>query len=139
MLTIRPNSALGHSRHHALDQRDRRQHVRFDPVQYLLAGDFFELGARRPAVVVHQNVGRRTGFQQDFAHARVAEIARHRDHFGAGRGANFRRRRLEANRVAPVDDDAATRAGEFHRAGAPQALARSANDRAATCNAQIHR
>ena len=67
--------ALDHAGRQRLNQRDRGQHVRFDPLEDILALDLVERLVRRAAVVVDQNVGVRAGGDQLRARRRIVQIA----------------------------------------------------------------
>ena len=135
---IRPKRALGHARQHALDQRDRRQHVRLEPAQDILARDLGELGGGGPPLLLTRMSG--AGQAASSTSRTLASPRSPSDSRSLRRRsrANLLRRRLEAVASRPLTTTWQPARGQFHRAGPAQALARGADDRLATCNAQIH-
>jgi hypothetical protein len=133
-----PESALRHAGQERLDEGDRRQHVRLDAGQDVLAGDRAERLERRAAIVVDEDVGVGAGGEQRRARRRIVEVARDLVNHRAGPIANCLRRRTEAVCTAGVEKDLAAGFGERLGAGAPQTFAGSADDRFSAGNAKIH-
>ena len=134
-----PEAALGHPVDGRLDQLDRRQHVRVERRDPVVARPFAEIARRRAARVVHEDVDLRRGRERRrAARARrdVAGQGHHRD--GRVERAQFAGGRVERVAAARGDHDVHALGDERLRAPLAQPLAGRANQRPAAFDVQIH-
>src|SRR6202034_1422107 len=104
---------------------------------HFLPVELAEIAEWRPGIVVDQNVRLGTGGEQGSLAVGRGDVGDNRDHLGAGlleRGG----RRGELRLVAAVDDHLATGLGQGLGAGKTQPAARSADDRLAAGNSEVH-
>ena len=130
---------LAHHRvDHFLRQLDGHHHVGDDAVDHHLPCELAEIPERRARVVVHQDVGLRTGREQRRLTLRGRDVGLHGNDGGPGRLSQFAGGRFERLAVAAVDHDLAAGLRQRHRAAAPEAAARCADDRLAALDPQFH-
>ena len=97
-----------------------------------------EVAKRRAGIVVDENIRLGTGFEQRLLPVGGRDVGRDRDNFGAGSVAEFGRGSGKPFAIAAIDDDLAAGFSQRFGAGAAEAAARSADDRFAAGDAEIH-
>ncbi|MCD6073084.1 MAG: hypothetical protein K0S42_3600 [Microvirga sp.] len=97
-----------------------------------------EVAARRPAVVVDQNIDGWNRGQKRLLPLGRCDIGRDRDDHAAGLLADFRGGTFQRFRMAAVDHDRASGARELQGAGPAEALARGADDGVPSVQPKVH-
>ena len=133
-----PEAALDHRIDRRLDELDRRQHVGVERADPGVAVPVAEIAGRRPAGVVDQDVGLRARGERRGAALRRGDVAG--DPLHALPARRLDRLRGRAQRLPGAGDDGhrAAGGGQRLRAAAPQSLARRADQRAPSRDAEIH-
>ncbi len=85
ILTMRPNFLLDHRIDHLLRKLDGDHHIGDHAIDHLRARELTEIAERRTSIVVHQDVGLRTGIQEGGLALGGGDIGRNRCHPRAGR------------------------------------------------------
>src|SRR6266849_665089 len=133
-----PEALRDHPVHRGLDQLDRRQHVRADGFQPLLARELAEVPRRRAARVGDEDVRLRAGGERRDAALFAGDVRRHGDYGRAGGGADLIRGLLQRLALARDQGDAAAFARERGRASPPEPLACAAYERGLAANFEVH-
>ena len=130
--------ALDHAVDRRLDQLDRRQHVGVEGADPHIAIPIPEIAGRRAAGVVDEDVGLRARRERRGPALRRRDVAGDPLHAGAGLRADFLRSLPHRAVGARADRHRGAFARERLRATTTQALARGADQRVLSGDAEVH-
>ena len=100
--------------------------------------EFAEVAKRRAGIVVDQNIRLGTGVEQRILSVGGRDVGGDRDDFGAGSVTEFGCGGGKPFAIAAINDDIATGFSQRFGTGAAEPAARSADDRFAAGDAEIH-
>jgi hypothetical protein len=117
---------------------DRDHHVGDHPLEHLRTCELAEVAEWGTRIVVHQDVGLRTGAQQRRLPLRGGDIRLHGGYLGAGCLAKLGGGLLQGLAVPAIDGHLAARFSQGARAGAAEPAAGGTDDGLAAGNSEIH-
>ena len=108
------------------------------PLEHLRTCELAEVAEWGTRIVVHQDVGLRTGAEQRRLPVGGGDIRLHGGHLGAGCLAKLGGGLLQVLAVPAIDGHLAARFSQSARAGAPEPTAGGTDDGLAAGNSEIH-